>query len=130
MVIGFGNSTVSRLRTILEDLNLTLNMAKSGALANSSWYCTYSCAYCSIRDLIQGLLYELQYSNSTHRVLVRSETSQVCLDEDSLAGGGDAGKGKHSAFTRRAFFNQLPRSTAGFAPVKTSAMESLKHPTL
>ena len=36
MVIGFGNSTVSRLRTILEDLNLTLNMAKSGALVNSS----------------------------------------------------------------------------------------------
>ena len=38
MVIGFGNSTVSRLRTILEDLNLTLNMAKSGALVNSSRY--------------------------------------------------------------------------------------------
>ena len=68
------------------------------------WYCTYSCSYYSIRDFV--------------------------LDEDSLAGGGDAGKGKHSAFTRRAFFNQLPRSTAGFAPVKTSAMESLKHPTL
>ena len=33
---GFGNSTVLRLRTILEDLSLTLNMAKSGALANSS----------------------------------------------------------------------------------------------
>jgi hypothetical protein len=36
MVIGFGNSTVLRLRTILEDLSLTLNMAKSGALVNSS----------------------------------------------------------------------------------------------
>jgi hypothetical protein len=33
---GFGNSIVLRLRTILEDLSLTLNMAKSGALANSS----------------------------------------------------------------------------------------------
>ena len=40
---GFGDSIVLRLRTILEDLSLTLNMAKSGALANSSPIYNKSC---------------------------------------------------------------------------------------
>ena len=49
---GFGNSTVLRLRTILEDLSLTLNMAKSGALANSS----QENKYLNIRRYIGNLL--------------------------------------------------------------------------
>ena len=49
---GFGNSTVLRLRTILEDLSITLNMAKSGALANSS----QENKYLNIRRYIGNLL--------------------------------------------------------------------------
>ena len=71
MVIGFGNSTVSRLRTILEDLNLTLNMAKSGALVNSSCIVSRNSRSCIFphQPGLEGGVVELSFNYRNNDVL-------------------------------------------------------------